>query len=204
MTSGRADVNIEFGHIEIDNGKYSKPELEKSVNVAIELLEKHKGNGLTCSVSMLVDDKKQSNPPDLSRVTSLIELISSRIVVDYICFESRLVAYLDELYDSIKVEHVAKVRQSIESYLERNGRIACSHDIAIWHLLRLGKIRFRPEHILRTNEHIDRQVAPFVARQVISVLPRHYESQEAKAIDEVLKFCSSTDTHSLIKNHYYA
>ena len=194
------DFNIEFSHVDVES--YDSFEVASSGAVAAQIAAKLDADNKTYSVSLLVDDKNSNErmaPEDIS----LLLLESSKwLHVDYVVFESRLADYKLDLLENIQDSHRVSVKKLIERYESKSGRLACSHDIAIWHLMRLGKINADVSTVVPVSSHRGKMVKPFYSRNVISVLSNQDREPEEKAITDVLCYCVDSSIVARIKRHF--
>lgn len=200
------DVNIEFAHVDFDrNHEFSKEQLQSSIDAAENIIKNEIFAGHSCTTCILVDDKQVSHPPlSQESVLEFLNLATNQIPVDYICFESNLPSYVDDLLEQVDEEHERLVRGKLEKYVHRTGRIGCSHDIAIWHLMRLGRIYPEPRHVIPVTAILrsDSSSPPFFAKRVISVLSHVDEDAEIRARTEILQYCGD-EVIGQIESVYY-
>ncbi len=200
------DVNIEFAHVEFgENDMFDKTAVRQSSNIAREIHAKLTREGLTCVTSILVDDKQLPPKTRLSpsSVAPLLRLAQKDLRVDYISFESRVALIWRRLLRMVPPTAAERIKRRILSYISKHGKTACSHDIAIWHLLRLGLLnRIGPDLVIPYYV-IESELPPFKARIALSVLSSSMEESEAIAQKEILKYCSIPSTRSRIVRIYF-
>lgn len=202
ITMKKLDINIEFAHVSF-NKHYDKKQVYLSAEIAKRLLEKFNEQNLVCSTSILIDDKHTNEKLNVEDVTPFIDYASQNIDIDYICYESHLTNYKKEMFKCILENRVEKIQEKILSYEESHGKIACSHDIAIWHLMRLGYIRAVASTIVPVGACSERQIPPFPAEKVISILVKSDKKPEEQAEKEILRYCKEVDIIDRIKRIYY-
>jgi hypothetical protein len=187
-TNTVADINLEFAHVEFTaDGSFDCPTVKKSCLAAKDLYEGYQRDGLTCATVILIDDKQVPSPHRLSvySVDPLLRMASRFLPVDYITFESHLPRYKDQLLALLDPAHRKLVGRDMEYYARRDGRIACSHDIAIWHLLRLGY--FDPvtaDVAIPVGALTPRGLPRFTARRAVSVLSRRLNQDDFETLAE--------------------
>lgn len=103
-------------------------------------------------------------------------------LLDYICFESDLISLKGEFLGRFKPPQRGKVEREIERYRARHGKVACSHDIAIWHALRLGLL---PSGTGLMHKLSDTDQGPY-GREILSILEEEDRAPEDRA-KEILR-----------------
>lgn len=204
-----ADLNIEFAHFEFSGASGpGDDEVRQSSLLASAAIERCTAAGMSYSTCVLIDDKHVRRSLEYSDIVPLLRSIS-RVGpdVDYICFESRLSLYKYALFDLIKTEKRAKIREDFERYERRHGRLACSQDIAIWHMMRLGCIRnidvqtlvpVGALHAVRGGVQ-----PPFIASNVLSILHQRDSEPERRCETEILSHLEEPDLLGRIDREFY-
>lgn len=194
------EYSLEVAHV--DWGSSGALEsVAESMAVAAEITEKWKRQGSTYTCGMLIDDKEFRIGDRESWLRSLLAEFHPQLkVVKFACFESDLVGLKDEFLSQIDDEHSGRVSREIERYRRKHGRVACSQDIAIWHLLRLGLL---PSGASLLYPLSDISETNFYAKQVLSILEEGDKAAEERA-REIIKHCRKSDVVNRIKIEYYA
>ncbi|MBK8810460.1 MAG: hypothetical protein IPN69_06950 [Acidobacteria bacterium] len=200
----KADINIEFAHIAF-NADFDKEQVAFSSKIAAQQLSKLRDEGQICSVSILIDDKFTRHQLTLQEdVIPFIDFVSQHIDIDYICYESSLSKYMDALFACISDKYRNRISDKLRDYeAKHDGKIACSHDIAIWHLVRLGHIKTDAKTIVPVGGLRNRKLQPFQANKVISILSESDRKPEETAVKEILRFCKDTDVVSRIQRIFF-
>src|SRR3989344_9263442 len=180
------DYNVEFAHI-YGNESFSHEHYQASqiLKRKIEELEKNKQSYTT---TILIDDY---NPSEwiLNVDKFLEELKGSHTVPDHLAYESKLVP----LKDMVLELSSEQIRKGYNRYSnKKNGRVACSLLVAIWHLTRLGIFSLPKDLLVNGNK-------PFSAKKLVTILPERYHNVEEKA----LKVIGSTPSHRRVRDLEY-
>lgn len=127
------------------------------------------------AIVLMVDDQKIKRKCRSNETLPYIGLILRHTQIDYLCFETDLNYYMNEWLEQQK--NRVEVRREIK--YEYNGVPQCSHYIAIWYLLRFGRINdtrniMLPVSIRAHQKHI----APFDIECLTSILPITYRDVE--------------------------
>jgi hypothetical protein len=192
------DWNIEVAHV--NWGTPGAPgSVEESLADAEVYLAGWRRRGATFVVSALIDDKELGIP----NRSKWLELCSQRYpnlfkIIDFVCFESDLILLKKEFLSQIQESQRGRIDREMERYREKHGHIACSHDIAIWHLLRLGLLNSGEKLLPAIN---DRRFG--FARGALSILEDEDRIAEERA-RELLLYCEDSTVLSRIKCVYYA
>jgi hypothetical protein len=144
-------LNVEFAHVDWTQPS-SIEEIGKSLAVA-KLACGERGWHFDNSVrSILVDDKEFTEGSRAGTIGEIVDALEKAGVnADFICFESDLRLLLPRFVADLAIGGGTRQARSIERYLKNHGRIACSHDIAIWHAFRLGRLGRRDELLYRPS-----------------------------------------------------
>lgn len=181
----KADYNIEYAHIYTDEsfGREHKRSIKELHDVTERLRKLKKSYVLT----VLIDEY---NPIQhrLSVKKFLNKLAQLGSEPDYVGFESKLASDKDLLLNEMD----KKIKKEYEKYLRKHGKIPCSLLIALWYLKRLGFIKIKSDELI----HLKKDNKPFVARKIITILPRRYQGVEMKA----LKIIKSTRFKKYLDN----
>jgi hypothetical protein len=194
--SNLVDVSIEFSHVDV--GLYDTSDVarsgEKASQIATLLTEQSK----TFSVALLIDDKDSAHQITPNDVSLLIHEASKWLPVNYVVFESRLADYKLDLFECIEESHRVAIRKQVDRYEAKSGRLACSHDIAIWHLLRLGIIKPDASTVVPVVSGDRYATRPFFARSIVSILSKEDREPEEKAMCDILRFSKDESVSSRI------
>ncbi len=165
------DYSIEYAHIYTDQlfGKEQKRGIEELQNV-IGILKRL---GKRYVLTVLVDEY---NPirHRLNIKKFLDKLASLNAQPDFVGFESQLVPDKDLLMQEIN----KKTKREYENYIQKHKKIPCSFLIALWYLKRLGLLKIRGPEL----DSLKEPSQPFVAKKIITILPRKYQAVEMKAL----------------------
>lgn len=203
-TADITDVNIEFAHTKFTiEADFDMQSVRTSAYLARRIAEDIVERGHRCTFSILVDDKHNPGMLSLDHYTPLLAAVRDLVTVDYVFLESRLLNYKLQLLGLLMEDVRKTVERDMDHYLEREGNLACSHDIAIWHLMRLGYVHLAQDDIMATNLSTPGNIAPFVARHVISVLPRSLSGFEERAESEILRHVCAHGTSEHIERVYF-
>lgn len=205
----RAEVNVELAHTYWDCVDFIdrfSVELKKSTELFRELRVAEPGRRV--STSILVDDKRLSSNGKLpwlySQIAKAPELFSS---IDYVVLESELKGRLLSFYNTIRPEKVSSIKAEIERYIRSKRITACSHDIAIWHVMRSGALGYRNLPVYRIGGELksERLVPSFCAPRIVSILNQGDREHEEDAETEILKFVEAPrfDWRSIERAYYY-
>ena len=202
-----SDVNIEFAHVDFSMS-FDAPALKRQIMMSGEIaqsrIEREAGSGLSCTTSVLIDDKNCDVPPTIEDVGRFLALFAGCCpAVDFICYESVLPSYEEKLVRSLRPNVQEKVRREIDVYKEKHGGLGCSHDIAIWHLLRLGNLGpVRPNSIFPVGA-IFRPSRPFFSERAVSILPKEVRGFEERAKSELISQCADQTVLERIEVVYF-
>jgi hypothetical protein len=203
-------LNIEFAHFEFTGATGPGDEsVRRSSLIASAAIQRCIATGMTYSTCVLIDDKHVRRSLEYSDIVPLLRSIS-RVGpdVDYICFESRLSLYKYALFDLIKAEQRTKIREDYERYERRHGRLACSQDIAIWHMMRLGCImNIDVQTLVPVGAlHAVREgvQTPFVASELLSILHERDREPERRCETEILSYLQEPGLLGRINREFYA
>ena len=196
IASTLVDVSIEFSHVDV--ASYDSSDVARSGRRASQLATLLTEQSKTFSVALLIDDKEPARQMTSNDVSVLIHEASNWLPINYVVFESRLVDYKLDLFESIQDSHKVAVRKQVERYEAKSGRLACSHDIAIWHLLRLGIITPDASTVVPVASRDRYTTRPFFAHSVVSILNEEDREAEARAMDEILRFSKNESISSRI------
>lgn len=196
-------INIEVAHLRSWLSEEALSSAEESLLIAEEYrLVPHPGlSEPRFAVSMLIDDKAASIP---NRALWLKEM-SQRwpqfmANIDFICFESDLATLADLFIARLVSGKRGRRAREIERYRDKHGRVACSHDIAIWHSFRLGLLG-RHDRLIGRGPHWQKGTS-FYCFQAVSILEEENRDEEARA-SEILRECSD-DRHLRVETIFYA
>jgi hypothetical protein len=171
-----AEVNVEVAHVSASLVGSDTPsnELQSCVRRYQHILSSHEYGVSDRSLTTLclVDDYNHSRGDDFSaRLTRHVNYVEQLgCTIDYITFEADLELMRDQFLNVSSDRSVAK-------YIEKNRRSPCSAHIAIWYLIRLGKLG-EGVPVFRRKRSSNK---PFFAKQILSILPRYYDTFEERA-----------------------
>ncbi len=163
----RMRVNLEIGHVDwLSSSRYDS--LSKSLTIAREYMAKGNLDRSRCVLTVLIDDKSKS----FARKEDWLFHIENHHPefhneIDFFVFESSLETLKHTFLSLVVNEHREEITRQMIRYQRRHGIIACSHDIAIWHLYRLGFLGIDLQHVFFAKRH---QPPTFFAEHVVSIL----------------------------------
>jgi hypothetical protein len=201
-----SDYNLEFAHVMLTERSFNKDEVVKSAELAKREFERIKKGGSTCTVCILIDDKHVKRKLSYKHIPAFRDFVTQHFPrVDYICFEKDLPKYKEKIFGKLRPESKDHVEAEIWRYQKKHRKLACSHDIAIWHMIRLGLINDIDAATLPPVGWGVRQgnTPPFVARRIISVLSQKDEAPEQRAYEDILRHCIDQTAVKNIKRIYY-
>lgn len=169
----RTDYNIEYAHI-YTSEKFGLQH-KKSIEILKDTIKKLKRLKKSYVLSLLIDDYNPSNPI-LNIKEFLADLKKFDANPDFICFESKLVRDYEVLLKEIE----GPLRKEYIKYIGKHKKIPCSFLIAVWHLKRLGLLRISKEELNYLGRNPQKT---FVAKKVITILPRKYQKLEMRGLE---------------------
>ena len=185
-----SSMNIEIAHISTDNDNY-KSDLYQNIEKSLDLIDNININRyeLKTCFSILIDDKRSNINNREKWISDNIFPVDNLKMIDYLCFESDLKGYVSVLYAKLSAEHRTSVSRQMERYINKMGKTACSHDIALWHSLRLGVLGSRtlPVYQVAHKGRID-IINSFIAKNVVSVLNKSDREHEEDAEIDILQY----------------
>lgn len=155
-----------------------RDELDRSCVLANQFRARFTSDALSVVTTLLIDDKRVDSAVRRKRGSELMTYLSQFTAIDYYCYERDLAAYVESMLACL----TPRVRRSRREAIDRqraNGSetLACSIDVTIWHLLRLG-IWEDTQRILRPLQATEAYSGSEVA---VSVLPDHLGAPENAA-----------------------
>lgn len=147
-----------------------------------------------CQACILIDDY---NPADniFDIAQFLLKLESFDFIPQAVASESRLADYYKVFLQFLN----QKEKKNLEQYIEkRKGKIPCSILIAIWNLIRLGKIEINDDLFLYKNKTFKK----FSEERLINVLPKKFAHSEYKA-SQIISKSEHKDSLSKIHHVYF-
>lgn len=196
------DWNLEIAHV-----SWASPEAPSSIEEALEnakeYIDEWRKTDSTFTICSLVDDKEM-RVSDRGVWLREVQQDYPQLfgLLDYVCFESDLIRLKEEFLAQIEQHQRGRISREIDRYRKRHGRVACSHDIAIWHLLRMGQLP-SANTIIHVLSKRQQGLSSLFARSVLSILEEEDQEPEKRAHD-ILKFCSDHDVINRIECIYYA
>ena len=201
-----SDYNLEFAHVALEGRSFNKDEVKKSAQLALKEYQRIETAGASCAVCILIDDKHVKAKVTYKDIPAFRDFVISHFPrVDYICFEKNLPRYKEQIFSSLRPDRRDHVEAEIWRYQRKHRQLGCSHDIAIWHLIRLGLINNIDAAILPLVGWGNSRgsAPPFVARNLISILSEKDSAFEKKACEDILDYCVESKSISNIKRIYY-
>jgi hypothetical protein len=202
-----SDFNLEFAHVALEGGRrFDESEIKKSAEIALKELSTIEAQGAVCAVCILIDDKHVNARLTYRDMAGFRDAVISCFPrVDYIFFEKNLPKFKEQIFPNIRENMRDKVEASLWRYQKAHRRLGCSHDIAIWHMMRLGLINEIDAAMMPSVGWGQSRspVPPFVARNVVSILSEKDQPFEKRAMDDILRFCTDTAAIRKIRTIYY-
>jgi hypothetical protein len=206
-----SDYSVEFAHVAFDEDyNFDEKIVIKSAKLAKRRLDALEKNGCSYTVCILIDDKHVKHGLTYKNVGKFLRFTREHIPrIDYICFEKRLEDYIDAVIDAVDSSYQDRVTGQIYRYRQKHRKLGCSHDIAVWHLMRLGIVNNIDNQTLvyvgsdLSQDGLQRRNPEFVSRNLISILSRSDRPQEERADKEILQYCSQLNVNSQIKRIYF-
>ena len=198
------DWNLEVAHVNWASPAASFS-IEEALATAREYTSDWSRSGKSFVICSLVDDKEfrisdrdawlveaERGHPELFRM------------LDYVCFESDLVTLKDEFLNQLQPRQRGRIDREIDRYRRKHGSVACSHDIAVWHMLRLGLLGSGDQIIRAIRRRRERDdLHSFYARSALSILEEEDREAEERA-SEILRYCTERDVTKRLELIYYA
>lgn len=202
-----SDFNLEFAHVAIEGGRrFDENEVRKSADIAAKELAALEKKGATCAVCILIDDKHVRARLTYREMTAFRDVVISCFPrVDYMFFEKNLPKFKEQIFPNIREDKRDKVEASLWRYQKTHRGLGCSHDIAIWHMMRLGMINGIDAAMLPPVGwgKARSPAPPFVAKNIVSVLSKKDEPFEKKAVEDILRHCEDSTAIDNIRRVYY-
>ncbi len=165
------DYNIEYSHIYTD--EEFGFEQRKSIKILKNVTERLKRAKKSYVLTVLIDEYN-SIEPTLSIKNFLGYLEKFKAKPDFVCYESQLVSS----YKLLLKKMIPSLRKKYVKYIEKHKKIPCSFLIALSYLKRLGLLKIRGPEL----DSLKEPSQPFVAKKIITILPRKYQAVEMKAL----------------------
>lgn len=205
----RSEINIEIAHVYWDGSGFGErfiEEYNKSIQTIQDLCIIRGVNRF--SISILIDDKRINFADkfswlqyNMNRFSKLFESI------DYLVMESDLKNYMSMMYKLVEYRQRRSIESSVERYIRAKKTPACSHDIAVWHLMRsgaFGAINLPVYRIVNTDNRAERLLPSFCASRIASVLNQSDREHEETAEAEILRYISSDHfSWRNVERYYY-
>jgi hypothetical protein len=173
---GSARYSIEYSHIYTDDtvGREHSDSIRQLAAIKQELgLQSHPQS---YSLVVLIDNyNPTTHILDPADVPDLLEQSGAR--PDYVGLESELAHYGPILLADLTQP---RLERSYSSYIASRGKSPCSFLVAIWYLMRFGVYTPSREHQVYSKTSL--RAVPFVADQLINILPLRYQSIEDRAV----------------------
>lgn len=163
--------NLEFGHIYLDE-KLS-PQHKLGIKAALKLIKQLPRGAVVTTV--LIDDYNPINK-ELNIDEYIKTLTNFGLRPDFVALESALVKRGRQVLNAAADSRLSR---SYRRYIERHHKYPCSFLIAVWDLIRLGKIS-APKNLFYKAYKPQKL---FVADELYTVLPRYFESVENKSLE---------------------
>lgn len=200
-------TTLEFAHVALEGGRrFDENEVRKSADIAAKELAAIEKKGATCAVCILIDDKHVKARLTYREMTTFRDVVVSCFPrVDYIFFEKNLPKFKEQIFPNIREAKRDEVEAALWRYQKKKRGLGCSHDIAIWHMMRLGMINGIDAAMLPPVGwgKARSSAPPFVAKNIVSVLSKKDETFEKKAIEDILRHCDDQKAIESIRRVYY-
>jgi hypothetical protein len=167
------------------DGAFDRDELLLSCEVANRLRANFENDNIDVFSILLVDDKKVDLDIRADLSDALTDYLRQFTKIDYYCYERDLAGYVNPMLGRLAPPARRLQKVAIERRFEKGiNTLACSVDVAIWHMLRLGLI----EDANRVVRYLD-AIGPYSAADfVVSILPAYLQGPEEMAAEKILKF----------------
>ncbi len=204
---GHVDVAIEYGHcVLLPAGGYDDhDELVRSAALGAQLRRRLERQDISSTLQVLVDDKRLPDDAVQAKQLGLKQLLracETLLNPETFALESALAVlapdFISQVIEPARSHRVAK--DFTRYATTRNGRLACSQDIAVWHALRLGLLD--PDALLIAGLCLPRDI-PRPARVVVSILPGRFEEYEEHADKEYLRWCHDPSALQRVQRLYF-
>lgn len=195
MTDDRwdeTDVCIEYAHVHIGNdGAFDVKMLQPTAQLAWALSDAFDRLGLKSRRVILFDDDLVLANRIEPAVERLLTELGPQFGPDYLCFEKELRSCRDSLRLIFGESLSRKFIEGAERYYERHGCYACSRNIALWHLYRLGYLTCSSNTLCRkfVSKHAYEVANLGAAKVIVSILHSVFADGEKRADREVLSLC---------------
>jgi hypothetical protein len=173
-------ISLELAHTKLTPANPpDRWEVDRSCQIGREVRKALEDQGYEVDVALLIDDKQLPlDEGSIGQVETLLAWVAEFTLVDYWASERQLSSYRKELLDLLSSPVTRDARATaLDRYVAHHGYLPCSAHIAIWHLLRLGKIR--DQHgVLQAAGNGSADAGAPEANLVASILPdyvRHHE-----------------------------
>lgn len=177
------DWNLEVAHVTWGSAG-ARDSVNESVVQGLEWIARWKATGATYVACSLIDDKEVAIVDRDAWLSSNSQAFRQLFdLLDFVCFESDLISLKDEFLARFEPPRRGKIEREFERYREKHGKVACSHDIAIWHALRLGLLPSGFGLMRPLKQHAR---GPYGA-QVLSILEEEDRAPEERA-KEILRY----------------
>lgn len=181
----KTDYNIEYAHI-YTNEQFGA-EQKKSIKELKKIIEQLEMANETYVLTVLIDDYNPSEQT-LDIQNFLTQLVKFKTKPDFVGFESDLAPYAKIIQKELK----GKIKKEYKNYIKNHSKTPCSLLAATWYLQRLGLIKVKNRKLKR----LIKSNKPFAAKNIITILPRKYQSIEEKS----LQIIGATKFERYLKN----
>lgn len=194
-------INIEVAHLRSWESTEALLSAEESLLIANEYRHTLDQPRPDAAFSVLIDDKALQ----ISDRQSWLEDVYTRwphifAQIDFLCFESDLSNIADLVISQLVTRNRGRRAREIERYRNKHGRVACSHDIAIWHSLRLGMLGYHDNLITRGPNW--KAGANFYCSHIVSILEEENREEEIRAAEIMREFSSGNNLN--VETIFYA
>jgi len=177
------------------DGTLNHDELSRSCVLANHLETRLRHSGICTITTLLIDDKRLDASIRGEHGCELIAHLNQFATVDYYCFERDLATYVELMLQCLTSRAKRSQQESIERrFANGHKTLACSVDVTIWHLLRLG-ILTDTKRILRPLHAADVFCGSDVA---VSVLPDYNGDPEKTARRLLRRVRGNHDLHDRV------
>ena len=201
----QVDVSIEFAHVALTQSSFLQAEVETSAKYVNSVIERLDREDKSWSVCILIDNKY--NRLGIREIAPFLNFARKLVLrLDFICFEKALPRYKEALYEVLKPRVRDRIMGDIRRYSRKHKGIGCSHDIALWHLIRLGVINnldgdtIVPVGVVDSGAH---GAFTHISQRVVSILSERDRPFEEKAVDEILRYCIEPRILDRIERIFY-
>ncbi len=186
------DVCVEYGHVYADRtGLFDDAQLCMSAHAGSLVADKLARLGISVRRVVLYDDDLVAPEFIMPSAKKLLSKLAEKHQPDFLCFEHRLQSCSRGMDALVGKQEGARLAKEILHYSSKHGAYACSHNVALWHLYRLGLLSCSDQTACWRVEPWEAVAAEaFGSAQIaVSILDPVFMESEDRADREVLSKC---------------